>query len=103
VIQQEVSSQNYTLWDKSEFAEAISLNGQNILLAQKENAIHRNSRAEDPSMESNPHWFGLPTENPHRHRWQEEAAPHLHTEDNKSKAWATTLNKTNPWWPKDHL
>jgi hypothetical protein len=71
---------------KSEFAEAISLNGQDIPFALKENAIHRCSKPEDPSTESIPHRFGLPTDNPHPHHWQEEAAPHLHTEDNKSKA-----------------
>jgi hypothetical protein len=36
--------------------------------------------------ESNPHRFGLPTDNPHQHRRKEEEAPHLHTGDNKSKA-----------------
>jgi hypothetical protein len=66
--------------------EAVSLNGQNILFALKENAIHRHSKPEDPSMESIPHQFGLPTDNPHRHRRQEEATPHLHTKDNKSKS-----------------
>jgi hypothetical protein len=47
-------------------------------------------------MESNPHRFGLPIDNPHRHRWKEEAISHLHTKDNKSKALATTLSKTYP-------
>jgi hypothetical protein len=65
--------------------EVISLNSQNILFALKENAIHLHSKPEDPNMESIPHRFGLPTDNPHRHRRQEEVAPHLHTEDNKSK------------------
>jgi hypothetical protein len=60
--------------------EAISLNDQNILFAQKENANHQLSKHEDPSMESNPHRFRLPTDNPHRHRRKEEAVPHLHTE-----------------------
>jgi hypothetical protein len=96
-------SQNYASKDKLEFAEAISLNGQNILFALKENAIHQCSKPEDPSTESNPHRFRLPTDNPHRHHRQEEAVPHLHTEDNKSKAWAITLSKTYPRWPKDHL
>jgi hypothetical protein len=64
----------------------ISLNGQHILFALKENAIHRRSKPDDPSTESNPHRFGLPTDNPHRHRRQEETVPHLYTEDNKSKA-----------------
>jgi hypothetical protein len=63
----------------------ISLNGQNILFALKENAIHWHSKPEDSNTESNPHRFGLPTDNPCRHRRQEEAAPHLHIEDNKSK------------------
>jgi hypothetical protein len=63
----------------------ISLNGQNILFALKENAIHWHSKPEDSNTESNPHRFGLPTDNPCRHRRQEEAAPDLHIEDNKSK------------------
>jgi hypothetical protein len=100
---EEVWSQNYASGYKSEFAEAIYLNSQNILFALKENAIHRHSKPEGPSTESIPHRFGLPTDNPRRHRQQEEAAPHLHTEDNKSKAWATTLSKTYPRWPKEHL
>jgi hypothetical protein len=100
---EEVWSQNYASGYRLEFAEAISLNGQDVLFALKENAIHRRSKPEDPSMESNPHWFGLPTNNPRRHHRQEEGVPHLHTENNKSKAWATTLSKTYPRWPKDHL
>jgi hypothetical protein len=64
---EEVWSQNYASKDKSEFAEMIFLNGQIILFALKENVIHRRSKHEDPSTESNPHWFGLPTNNPHRH------------------------------------
>jgi hypothetical protein len=99
----EVWSQNYASGDKLEFVEVISLNGQNILFALKENAIHRCSKPEDPSTESNPHRFWLPTDNPRWHHWQEEAAPHLHTEDNKSKALATMLSKTYPRWPKDQL
>jgi hypothetical protein len=63
---------------ESEFAEVISLNNQNILFALKENAIHRCSKPEDPSTESNPHWFGLPTFNPRWHRWTEEVVPHQH-------------------------
>jgi hypothetical protein len=82
---EEVWSQNYASGYKSEFAEAISSNSQNILFALKENATHQHSKAEDPSTESNPHRFGLPTDNPHRHCWQEEAIPHLHTENNNSK------------------
>jgi hypothetical protein len=100
---EEVWSQNYASGDKSEFAELISLNGQYILNALKENVIHQRSKPEDPSTESNPHRFELPTDNPHRHHRQEEAVPHLHTENNKSKAWATMLSKTYPRWPKDHL
>jgi hypothetical protein len=64
----------------------ISLNGQNILFALKENVINRHSKPEDPNTESNPHRFRLPTDKPRRHRRQEKAAPHLHTEDNKRKA-----------------
>jgi hypothetical protein len=71
---------------KSEFAEVISLNGLDIPFAQKEHAIHRHSKPEDPNTESIPHRFELPTDNPRQHHRQEEAAPHLHTEDNKSKA-----------------
>jgi hypothetical protein len=52
---------------KSEFAEAISLNGQDIPFALKENDIHRHSKPEDLSTESIPHRFGLPTDNPRRH------------------------------------
>jgi hypothetical protein len=98
-----VWSQNYDSGDKSEFAEVISLNGQNILFALKENAIHRHSKPEDSSTEYNPHWLGLSTDNPHRHCRQEETTPHLHIEDSKSKAWVTTLSKTYPRWPKDHI
>jgi hypothetical protein len=65
--------------------EAISLNGQNILFALKENVIHRHSKPEDPSTESIPHWFELPIDNPYGHRRQEETVPHLHTKDSKSK------------------
>jgi hypothetical protein len=65
--------------------EAISLNGKNILFTLKENVIHRHYKPEDLSTESNPHRFGLPTDNLHQHHRQEEATPHLHTEDNKSK------------------
>jgi hypothetical protein len=99
---EEVWSQNYASKDKSDFAEAIPLNGQTILFALKENTIHRHSKSEDPGMEFNSHRFRHPIDNPHRHRQQEEAAPHLHTEDNKSKAWATTLSKTYLRWSKDH-
>jgi hypothetical protein len=66
--------------------KAISFNGQDILFALKENAIHRRSKPEDPSTKSNLYWFRLPTDNPHRRHQQEEAVPHQHTEDNKSKA-----------------
>jgi hypothetical protein len=100
---EDVWRQNYTSKDKLEFAEVISLNGQNILFALKENDIHQCSKPEDLSTESNPHWFELPTDNTHQHRRQEEAIPHLHTEDRKSKAWVTTLSKTYPRWPKHHL
>jgi hypothetical protein len=66
--------------------KVISLNDQNILFALEENAIHKCSKPKDPSMESNPHHAGLPTDNPRRHRRKEKTVPHLHTEDNKSKA-----------------
>jgi hypothetical protein len=66
--------------------EAISLNDQNILFDVKENVIHQHSKPEESSTESNPPWSGLLSDNPHRHHQKEEAVPHLHTEDNKSKA-----------------
>jgi hypothetical protein len=70
---------------KLEFAEAISLNGQNILVALKENVIHRHSKPKDPSTESNSHRYVSPTDNPHRHHRQEEAVSYLYIEDSKSK------------------
>jgi hypothetical protein len=100
---EEVWSQNYASKNKSEFAEVISLNGQDIPFALKENTIHRHSKPEDPSTGSILHRFGLLTDNPRRHRRQEEAVSHLHTEDSKSKAWPTMLSKTYPRWPKHHL
>jgi hypothetical protein len=69
-----------------EFVEAEITLIQNILFALEENAIHQGSKPEDPSMVPNPHQFGPPTDNPHRHRRKEEEAPHLHTGDTKSKA-----------------
>jgi hypothetical protein len=66
--------------------EVISLNVQNILFALEENVIHQCSKPEDPSTESNPPRFGLPTDNPRRHCQNAEAAPHLHIGDTKSKA-----------------
>jgi hypothetical protein len=69
--------------DKSEFTEVISLNGQNIFFAVKENVIHRRFKPENPSTESNPHGFGHHTDNSHQHYRQEEPIPHLHTEDRK--------------------
>jgi hypothetical protein len=65
--------------------KVISLNGQYILFALKENDIHQRSKPEDHSVESNHHRFGLTTDNPHRHHRQEEAVPHVHTKNNKSK------------------
>jgi hypothetical protein len=46
----------------------------------------RGSKPEDPSMESNPHRFGLSTDNPHRHHRKEEAVPHLHTEKQQEQS-----------------
>jgi hypothetical protein len=66
--------------------EAISLRVRTFPFALKGNAIHRHSKPGDPSTESNPRRFELPTGNPRRHHRQEEAVPHLHTEDSKSKA-----------------
>jgi hypothetical protein len=59
---------------------------QNILFTLDENVIHQRSKHKDPSTESNLPRFGLPTDSPHQHRWKEEAVPHLHIEENKSKA-----------------
>jgi hypothetical protein len=64
----------------------ISLNGQNILFALKDNVVYRCSKPEDPSIESNPHRLGLSTDNPHWHRRQEEAAPHLHIENQQEQS-----------------
>jgi hypothetical protein len=61
---EEVWRKNYTPKDTSESAKAISLNGQDILFALKENVIHRCSKPESPSTESNRHQFRLPTDNP---------------------------------------
>jgi hypothetical protein len=66
--------------------EAISLNGQNILFALKENAIHQHSKPEDPSIESNLHWFGLPTDNPRQHCRKEGVAPHMHIEKQQEQS-----------------
>jgi hypothetical protein len=63
--------------------EVISLNSQYNLFARKENAIHWRSKLEEPSTDFNPHWIGLLTDNPRRHRQQEEAVPHLHIENSK--------------------
>jgi hypothetical protein len=64
----------------------ISLNVRNILFALEENVIHQCSKHEDPSTEFNLPWLGLPTNNTRQHHQKEEAVPHLHTKDNKSKA-----------------
>jgi hypothetical protein len=76
-----ITLQRYNRVCRSDFSH-----GQDIPFALKGNVIHRHSKPGDPSTESNPHQFGHPTDNPHRHRRQEEAVPHLHTEDSKSKA-----------------
>jgi hypothetical protein len=73
------------LKDISEFAEAKITLIQNILFALEENVIHQRSKPEDPSTVSNPYRFGPSTNNPRQHHRKEEEAPHLHTEDNKSK------------------
>jgi hypothetical protein len=58
-----------------------------ISSANSDQSLKRNhSKPGDPSTESNPHRFGLSTGNPRRHRRQEEAVSHPHTEDSKSKA-----------------
>jgi hypothetical protein len=70
----------------SEFVEAVSLTISTFSSPLEENAIYQHSKPEDPSTESNPHRFGPPTDNPHRHGRKEEAVPHLYTRDNKIKA-----------------
>jgi hypothetical protein len=72
-----------------------------IPFALEENGLHRPSTPTGPSTEPNPHWSGPPTDTPHQHH-QKEEDPHLYIRYNKSKAWATTLSKTYPSWPKDH-
>jgi hypothetical protein len=64
----------------------FSLNIQYILFALEENDIHQCSKPVSPSMASNPHRFGPPTDNSHRHHRKEEEDSHLHIEDNKSKS-----------------
>jgi hypothetical protein len=71
--------------DNSEFVEAEITLIQYILFTLEEIVIHHCSKPEDHSMLSNPSWFRPPTDNPHRHHRKEEEAPHLYTEDNKSK------------------
>jgi hypothetical protein len=66
--------------------KAISLNDQNILFALKENVIHQCSKPEDPSTESNPHWFRLPIDNLHWHHRKEESFPHLHIEKQQEQS-----------------
>jgi hypothetical protein len=47
--------------------------------------IQQRSKPEDSSTVLNPHWFEPPTSILYRHRRKKEEAPHLDTEDNKSK------------------
>jgi hypothetical protein len=75
-----------TLQRYNRVCENYFSHGQDIPFALKGKAIHRHSKPGNPSTESNPRRFGLPTDNPRRHRWQEKAIPHLHTEDSNSKA-----------------
>jgi hypothetical protein len=70
----------------SEFVEVISPIFQYILIALEGNAIHQRSKPGDPSTVPNPLQFGPPIGNTHQHHRKEEAAPHLHTRDNRSKA-----------------
>jgi hypothetical protein len=80
-------------------------NIQNILFALEENAIHQRSKPRDASIESNRHRFGLPTDNHRRHSRKEEACPHLHTEDHKSKRFCDytqqDLSTMAKRWPLD--
>jgi hypothetical protein len=71
--------------DILEFVEAEITLVQYILFALEENAIHQRSKPEDPNTVLNPHQFGPPTGILLRHHQKEEEAPHMHTEDNKSK------------------
>jgi hypothetical protein len=82
--------------DNTEFVEVENTLAQHILFTLEENVIHQRSKSDDPNTVSNPPRFGPPTDNPRRHHRKEEAAPHLHTGDNKSKVQATTLSKTYP-------
>jgi hypothetical protein len=75
---------------------------QYIPFALEVSDIHQRSKPTDPSMAPNPHRFGPSTGIPRRHCRKEEEDPHLHTEDNKSKAWATMLNKIDPSWSNNH-
>jgi hypothetical protein len=80
MFEAKITLQRYNRVYESDFSH-----GQDIPFALKGNAIHQHSKPGDPSTESNPRRFELPTDNPRRHRWQEEVVPHLHTEDSKSK------------------
>jgi hypothetical protein len=71
----------------------ISLNDKSILFALKENVIHRLSKPEDPSTESNPHQFGLPTDNT---CLKEEAVPHLHTKKPQEQSLSNYAQLTYP-------
>jgi hypothetical protein len=80
-VEAKITLQRYNRVCGSDFSH-----GQDIYFALKENVIHRHSKPGDSSTESNPCRFELLTDNPHRHRRQEETVPHIHTEDSKSKA-----------------
>jgi hypothetical protein len=79
---------NHASKDVLEFVEVCGTDFshmQYIPFALEENDLYQHSNLVDPSTESNPHRFGPPTENPHRHHRIEEEDPHLHTGDNKIK------------------
>jgi hypothetical protein len=57
----------HALRDVSEFTEVISFNIQYILFALEENGLQQHSKHVGPSIASNSHQFGPPTNNPHWH------------------------------------
>jgi hypothetical protein len=70
--------------DRTEFAEAVSLN-MYIHLALEGDAFLGLSKLVGPSTEFSPHQSEPPINNPHQH-CQKGEGTHLHTIDNKRKA-----------------
>jgi hypothetical protein len=96
-------SQKIASKDNSEFCRSgLSLTVKHTLFALEESGLLEWPTPTSPSKDLSPHRFGAPTDNPHLCRRKEED-PHLHTDKiQQSKAWATTLSKTYPLWPKGH-